>query len=153
MGHAIRTGDLCLARIDVSVPEFLIQVDNVPVELPSCRSPHEATVLREEIASSCLSLEAGIDQFHLEEEREEQEQLVIQVLDSENELDRSSGICIPKLVVAWVDDSLEEEEEMTLSRKKGLHELLADRAKGLVPKDASEIPTSPFSTPSSSSYC
>lgn len=37
-----------------------------------------------------------------------------------------------------MDDSLEEEEEeMALNRKKGLRELLADRAKGSVPKDAS----------------
>ena len=47
------------------------------VELPSSRSPHEEAVLRKEIAFSCLSLEAKIDQFHLEEEREEQRELVI----------------------------------------------------------------------------
>ena len=37
-----------------------------------------------------------------------------------------------------MDDSLEEEEEeMALNRKKGLCELLANRAKGSAPKDAS----------------
>ena len=38
------------------------------VELPHCRSPHEATILKEETASSRLSFEAEIDQFHLKEE-------------------------------------------------------------------------------------
>ena len=47
------------------------------VELPSCRSPREEAVLRKEIAFLCLSLKAEIDQFHLEEEREEQRELVI----------------------------------------------------------------------------
>ena len=36
----------------------------------------------------------------------------------------------PKFIVARVDNSSEEEEEMALNRKKGLCELLADRAKG-----------------------
>ena len=37
-----------------------------------------------------------------------------------------------------MDDSLEEEEEeeMALNRKKGLRDLLADKAKGSMPKDA-----------------
>ena len=36
-----------------------------------------------------------------------------------------------------MDDSLEEEEEeMAMNRKKGLHELLMDRDKGLAPKGA-----------------
>ena len=47
------------------------------VELPSRRSPREAAVLRKETISSRLSLETKIDQFHLEEEREEQGELVI----------------------------------------------------------------------------
>ena len=47
VGHAIRAGDPRLARIDVLVPRFLAREDIVPVDLPSCRPPHEATVLRE----------------------------------------------------------------------------------------------------------
>ena len=79
MGYAIRAGDPRLAWIDVLVPNFLAREDIVPVELPlpSRRSPCEDAVLREETTSSWLSLEAEIDQFHLEEEGEEQEEPVI----------------------------------------------------------------------------
>ena len=63
---------------------------------------------------------------------------MVQVLDSEDELDRSFGICTRRFIVAWVDDSsVEEEEEMALNRKNGLCKLLVDRAKGSMPKDAS----------------
>ena len=47
VGHAIRAGDPRLARIDVLVPRFLAREDIVPVDLPSCRPPYEAAVLRE----------------------------------------------------------------------------------------------------------
>ena len=53
------------------------------VELPSRCFPHKVAVLREETTSSRLSFEAKIDQFHLEEEREEQGKPVIQVSDTE----------------------------------------------------------------------
>lgn len=71
MGQAIKAGDPRLARIDVSVLECLAREDIVPVELPSRRFPYEVTVLREETASSRLSLEAEIDQFRLKEEEGE----------------------------------------------------------------------------------
>ena len=91
----------------------------MPIELPSHRTPCATAVPQEEIAS--LSLEAKIDQFHLEEEREEREDSVIKFLDSKGELDRISGVCTFGLIVACIDDSLEEEEvEMALSRKRGL---------------------------------
>lgn len=51
--------------------EILAREDIVPVELPSRRFPREVTVLREETASSQLSLEAEIDQFRLKEEEGE----------------------------------------------------------------------------------
>ena len=41
------------------------------VKLPFHHSPCEEVVLRKEIASSRLSLEEEIDQFQLEEEKEE----------------------------------------------------------------------------------
>ena len=105
------------------------------VELPC--SPREVAVLREETTSLQLSLETEIDQFHLEEEREEQEEPVIQVLDSKDKLDRSSNVCTPRFVVAQVDNNSEEEEEMALNKKRDLRELFTNRAKGLAPKDAS----------------
>ena len=69
--HMIRVGDPQLRGIDVLVPGFLTREDVVPVELPLQRALPEAAALREEIASSRLSLEEEIDQFQLEEEKEE----------------------------------------------------------------------------------
>ena len=43
----------------------------MPIELPSQRALPEPAVPREETASSHLSLEAKIDQFYLEEDKEE----------------------------------------------------------------------------------
>ena len=91
--------------------------------------------LREETASSRLSLEAETDQFRLKEEREVQEKPV-EILDSKGELDKSSIVRSPRLIVAWVDSSFEEEEEMTLNARKGLKELLVGRNKGSSSKDA-----------------
>ena len=71
----------------------------------------EEAILRKKTGSSCLSLEEEIDQFQLEEEREEQGEPVIQVLNSEDELDRSSGLRSSGFVVARITSSLEEEEE------------------------------------------
>ena len=71
MGHVIKASDPQLAQIDVSMPRFLAREDIVQVDLPARRSPREATVLREETASLWLSLKTKIDQFHLEDEREE----------------------------------------------------------------------------------
>ena len=132
VGHVIRAGDPWLTRIDILVPSFLAGEDLPPVELPLHHSPREVATPKEEIASSCLPLETEIDQFRLkrEGEGEEQEELVVQILDSEGELDKSSFTCFPKLIVAHVDYSSEEEEEMVLNHRKGLKELLARRNKG-----------------------
>ena len=128
MGHVIRVDDPRLARIDVSLSGFLTREDLPPVELLFHRSPHEVAAAREETASSCLSLEAEIEQFHLEEDREEQGEPIIHLLDSEGELDKHSIACSPKLVVACVDRDSEEEDEILLdNKKKGLHDLLKGR--------------------------
>ena len=59
---------------------------------------------------------------------------MIQVLDSEDEPDRLLGVCTSGLVIARGGNSSEEEEnEMTLNKKKGLHELLAKRDPGSQP--------------------
>ncbi|XP_030924739.1 uncharacterized protein LOC115951728 [Quercus lobata] len=149
VGNAIRAGDPRLARINVSVPGFLAQEGTVQVELPFHRSPREATVPKEEIASSCLSLKVEIDQFQLEEERKEQGEPMIQVTDSKDELDRFSGDRTSGLVVMRIaSDSEEEQEEiMSLERKKGLPELLASRAKGSAPKDDSRSQLPPALPP------
>ena len=54
----------------------------------------------------------------------------MEILDSKGELDKSSIVRSPKLIVAWVDSSFEEEEEMTLNARKGLKELFVGRNKG-----------------------
>ena len=63
VGHAIRLGDPKLRRIDIFVPGFLAREDIVPVKLPPILALLETAALREEIASSHLSLEEEIDQF------------------------------------------------------------------------------------------
>ena len=70
IGNAIRAGDPRLHRIDISVLDFLAQVDLPPVEFPLHRALPEAAASKEETASSCLSLKEEIDQFRLEEEEE-----------------------------------------------------------------------------------
>ena len=117
-GQAIRAGDLRLARIGVSMPGFLAPRDLPPVELPPQCSPREVATLREETASSHLSLEAEIDQFHFEEDKEERANPIIQLPDSEDELDRQSTAHSPKLIIARVDPSSEEDEEMDINSRK-----------------------------------
>ena len=122
----------------------------MPVELSSCRSLCEVAVLKEETALSRMSFEAEIDQFRLEEEGEVQEEPTIQVSDIEDEPNRLSGVCTPSLVIAHIDNSFEEEEEeeMALNKKKGLRELLTDKAKGSAPKDTPRSQPLPALPPS-----
>ena len=137
MGHIIRASDPRLCMIDFSIPRFLAQKDVVPVELPPQLAFPEVAAPREEIASSRLSLEEEIDQFRLEEEREEQGDLVIHISDPEDEFDRTSGVCTPGLIVAKIDDSFEEEEEeMAFNLRKFLKDLLVGRNKGSSSKEA-----------------
>ena len=129
MGRIIRASDPRLCMIDFSIPRFLAQKDVVPVELPPQLAIPEVAAPREEIASSRLSLEEEIDQFRLEEEREEQGDPVIHISDPEDEFDRTS--------VAKIDDSFEEEEEeMAFNLRKFLKDLLMGRNKGSSSKEA-----------------
>ena len=130
MGYAIRASDPQLARIDVSMPGFLAREDLALVELPFHHSHSEVAAPREETASSRLSLEAKIGQFRLKEEEQKPRELVVQVSDSEDEPDRFSSVRTPGLIIAHIDDSLEDEEKMALNRKKGLKELFIERNKG-----------------------
>ena len=79
---------------------------------------------------------------------------MIQVSDSEDELDRFSGVRTSRFIFARIANNLEEEEEeeMPLERKRGFRELLAGKAKGSAPKDAlgSQLPP-PLLPPSPSS--
>ena len=138
VGQPIRAGDPRLRQIDVSVPSFLAQEDFPPVKLPLHRALLEVATSREKIASSCLSLEAEINQFHIEEEEKMQEELV-EILDSKGELDRAFATRSPKLIVTHVDPNSEEDEEMDLNPRRGLKDLLAGRNKGATSK---EVPKS-----------
>ena len=60
----------------------------------------------------------------------------MEISDSKGKLDRSSIVHSPKLKVARVDSSSEEEEEMALNQRKGLKELLVGKNKGSSSKDA-----------------
>ena len=130
------------------MPDFLTQRNLPPDELPLQHSPREVAVPREEIASSCLSFEAKIDQFRLEEEGEAPERPV-ELSNSEAEFDRFSAAHSPRLVVARIDTSSEEEEEMALNPRKGLKNLVAGRNKGLSSKEAAktQLPPNPSLPP------
>ena len=100
------------------------------VKLPSYCYPREEAVLREETVFSRQSLEAEIDQFYHEKGREKQGELMIQVSDLGEELDKSLSVYASGFTVVRVANNLdeEEEEEMPLERKKGLRELQIGRA-------------------------
>ena len=144
VGQAIRANDPRLARIDVSMLGFLAQEDLPPIELPFHCFPREVAALKEETASSHLSLEAKIDKFRLEEEGESQER-PMNLLDFEGELDKSSATHSTKLIIAQVDNSFEEEEDMALNPRKGLKDILARRNKGSSSKKApkTQLPHNP----------
>ena len=103
-GQTIKASDPRLARIDVLVPSFLARGDLPLVGLPSQRIPREVAVPKEETASSCLSLKAEIDQFHLEEEGEAPKR-PMELSDSEVDFDRSSVAHPPRLVITRVDNA------------------------------------------------
>ena len=122
---------------------FLALRDLPPIELPLQRSPLEVAVPREETTSSCLYLEAEINQFCFEEE-EEALGRPVEVSDSEGELDESSAAHSPRLVISRVDTTSEEEEGMALNPRKGLRDLMVERNKGSSLKDIpkSQVPPS-----------
>ena len=124
-GQAIRASDSRLNCIDVSKPRFLAWRDHPPVELAIQRALQEVAALREETTSTHLSLEAEIDQFHLEEEGEVLER-PIELSNCEANLNRFSAVYSPGLIVARVDTSLEEEEDMDLKQQSSLKGLLAN---------------------------
>ena len=141
IGHPIREGDPWLARIDVSLPNFLAQEDLPPIVLPFQQVlPEVATAPGEKISSSHLSLEEEIDKFHFEEE-ETQEAKIVHISDTEDEPDRHSGVCTPILVIARPDSTSEEEEDkMALNQgNKSLRDLMVARYKG---STSQEVPKS-----------
>ena len=102
--QAMKACDPRLARIDISMPGFLTQRDLPPVKLHIQHVSQEVAIPREEIAFTHLSLEAEIDQFHLEEEGKAPER-PIEVSDSKAGLDRFSAADFPRPVVAQIETS------------------------------------------------
>ena len=121
--------------------DFLI----MPVVLLAWPIPQEVATPREEIASTHLSLKVEIDQFHLDEDGESPDRLV-EVLDSKAGLDRSSVADFPRLIVARIDSS-EEEEDMALNQWRSLRDLLAERNKGSSSKEATKSQVPPTLPP------
>ena len=105
-------------------------------------------VLEEEAGSSHSSLEDQIDQFHFAEEGEVSTRIV-ELSDSDSDLDRASAAPDLGLATAQVGTSEElEEEGMDLRQRSGLRGLLANRNKGQSSKDApKEQPTSKVPPP------
>ena len=145
-GQAIRAGDFRLNRIDVSKPGFFARRDHPLVELPIQRALQEVAALREETTSTHLSLEAEIDQFHLEEEGEVPER-PIELSNSEANLDRFSAAHSPRLIVARVDTSSEEEEDTDLKQRSSLKGLLANWNTGSTSKEVPKTQVPPTLPP------
>jgi len=60
----------------------------------------------------------------------------VKISDTEGELDRSSVVRSPQLIITKVDSSFEEEDTMTLNPRIGLKDLLAGKNKGSSSKAA-----------------
>ena len=80
------------------------------------------------VASSHLSLEEEIDKFHFEEEQSPRAPLIC-ISDTEGELDRSSGVHNPYLILTRPDNLDEEEDSMVNKGNKSLRDLLAASGK------------------------
>ena len=137
-GQAIRAGNPRLARIDVSISGFLASTDLPPIQLPPQRAFPAVVIPKEEAGSSYSSLEEQIDQFHFTEEGEALAR-VVELSDSDADLNRASAAPDTGLVIAQVDISEETEEEgMDLKPRTGLRGLLSNRSKGQSSKDVSK---------------
>jgi len=150
VGQAIRARSSRLARIDFSKPRFLAQRDLPSVQLPTQRILQGVAALREEIASTHLSLEAKINQFRFDKEGEVPTR-PIELSDSEVDLDQLSATHSSRLIVAQIDTSLEVKEKgMDLKQRTDLKGLMANGNKGQTSKDVPKTQV-PLSLPPSPS--
>ena len=122
----------------MSKPKFLARVDLKPVVLPGVRDPPPVVQLplgdleaampaEEEAESSRLSLEEDIDEFYFEEEVDKAP--VVELSDPEGEQDRNSVAGAP-IIIAFSDDSSDEEVGNMAGKGKSLRELMSSRGKG-----------------------
>ena len=104
-----------------------------PAALPPPQENLEAAAfVEEETKSSCLSLEEEIDEFFFKEDIPKAS--LIELSDTEGELDRHSIIGAPPIVIACSDGSSDEEVDNMGSKGKSLRELMAARGKGQTSK-------------------
>ena len=142
ISHAIRAGDPRINCIDISKPDFLARDDLPPVILPIQKIPTSLVIplqqvpletpiaTEDEIASSRLSLEEEIDQFHCMENVGPSKKPV-DISDSETESINLSSVHPKQFVITQIDSEFEEEkEEMDQKKRPGLKGLLASRNKG-----------------------
>ena len=155
LSQAIRAGSPRLARIDVSISGFLASTDLPPIHLPPQHAFPLVVITKEEAGSSHSSLEEQIDQFQFTEEGGVSAR-VVELSDSDADLDRASAAPDTGLVIAQVDTNEEiEEEGMDLKPRTGLRGLLSNRTKGqsskAVSKEqaATKAPAPPLLPPSS----
>ena len=159
---AIRAGDPRIHRIDVSKPTFLAREDLPPVRLPVQQIPPQLViplqqvpleapiVAKEEIASSRLSLEKEINQFHFVEDMGPSEKPV-GISDSKTGSVNISFVHPRQLIITQIDSEFEEEEEqMDQKKRPSLRGLLAKNKGGSfkeTPKTQPlEIPAPPLPT-------
>ena len=148
VGNSIRANDYRLVRIDVSRPGFLAPhnlplVDHpIPQGIPFPAQPLQQVPLGqaivEEGAASYSSLEKEIDRFQFEEE-------AIVISEAEEEADEYSCVQTPAQIITYIDNSLDEEEEMAPKTGPSLRDLMKNRNKAPSPKDKnkSKSPVSP----------
>ena len=108
-----------------------------------------ATVPREEVASSRLSLEEETDKFYFEE-GETQWENVVHISDAEEETDRNSGVHAPILVIAHPDNTSEEKKEEVAFNwgNRSLRDLMAMRNRGTTSQEVPKSQVPPTLLPS-----
>ena len=85
----------------------------------------------EEGAASSSSLDKEIDKFQFEEE-------FIVISEAEEEADEYSCIQTPALIITYVEDSLDNEEEIAPKTSPSLRELMKGRNKAPSPQEKSK---------------
>ena len=142
VSNAIRANDYRLASIDMSRPGFLAPHNLPPVDhpipqgIPLAAQPFQQVPLGQAVAeegiASSSSLEEEIDKFRFEEE-------AIVISEAEEETDEYSCIQTLALIITYVEDSLDnEEEEMTPKTGQSSRELIKGRNKAPSPQEANK---------------
>ena len=142
VSNVIRANDYRLAGIDMSQPGFLAPHNLPPVDhpipqgIPLAAQPFQQVPLGQAVAeegtTSSSSLEEEIDKFRFEEE-------AIVISEAEEETDEYSCIQTLALIITYVEDSSDnEEEEMTPKTGQSLRELMKGRNKAPSPQEANK---------------